>query len=343
MAAVKKRLPFYNYSKLFSFNGMFNFCVGGRGLGKTYGAKKKAIKDGIRKGDQFIYLRRYKTEMTPARNTFFADIGEEFPDHDLRIFGDEAQCAHSSTRAEKKRKWTTIGYFVCLSTALGKKSVAYPKVKMIIFDEFIIETGSLHYLNNEVKSFLEFYSTVDRWTDKTRVLFLANSVSIMNPYFLEWEIRPDEHGEWCFSGEDDYIVAHFPDAEEFSKAVYETKFGKFIKNTDYAQYAVGNKFSDNHEHLVDIKPQEAAYRLTLETNKITMSLWSHDGEWYAQQKLPKDNNRMFTLVESNIRKGVHLLLPNDKIISILRSKFRQGLITFDSPQTRNSFIDVGKR
>ena len=46
-----------------SYNALFNFVVGSRGCGKTYGFKKWAAEDFIKNGNQFIYIRRYKTEM----------------------------------------------------------------------------------------------------------------------------------------------------------------------------------------------------------------------------------------------------------------------------------------
>ena len=53
---------YYNYDQLWSRNGTFNFVTGARGLGKTYGAKLFCIRNALRNGDQFIYLRRYNTE-----------------------------------------------------------------------------------------------------------------------------------------------------------------------------------------------------------------------------------------------------------------------------------------
>ena len=49
-----------------------------------------------------------------------------------------------------------MGYAVNLSTAGMKKSVAYPLVTRIIYDEFTIEKGFIRYLPNEVQSFLNF-------------------------------------------------------------------------------------------------------------------------------------------------------------------------------------------
>ena len=335
--------PYYNYAKLLSYNGTYNFLVGGRGLGKTYGAKKRAIKRAITHQKQFIYLRRYKTEMVAAKATFFADMANEFRDWDFRINGNEAHAAPISTRDEKKRQWKTIGFFITLSNAQTQKSVSFPDVETIIFDEFIIEKGSLHYLPNEANVFNNFYSTVDRWQDKTRVFFLANSVTIMNPYFLEYQIRPDEIGE-ISTFADGFVVCHFPDSAEFATSVYETKFGKFIKDTEYAEYAVGNEFEDASNQMVKIKDSTSTYMFTLETDKGTFSIWVSvlSGEYFIQEKLPK-SQRNFTMITNKVGPDKMLMLKTDKPLVYLRSAFGQGKMSFDKPSTRNAFIEVFKR
>lgn len=338
-----KKHPYYDYAKLLSFNGTYNFLVGGRGLGKTYGAKKKVIRDAIKKGDEFIYLRRYKTELTTARNTFFADIGHEFPGYDFRINGPIAQMAPIDTRDDKKREWQTIGYFISLSVSQNQKSVAFPKVKTIIFDEFIIEKGALHYLPDESTIFNNFYSTVDRYQDKTKVLFLANSVSIMNPYFIDYEIRPDEQKEFITKS-DGFIVCHFPNADDFSSSVYETRFGKFIKNSEYAEYAVGNTFDDNSGAMLGFKDSKARYMFTLECRNGSFSVWLNmfTNEYYVQDKLPKTQD-IFTLISGKMDSHKTLMTFSDRPLANLRTAFRNGNVTFDKPSTRNTFTEIFKR
>jgi len=340
----KVDLPYYSFDKVFSYNAVFNFVVGARGLGKTYGAKKYVIKNAIKTGEQFIYLRRYKTELT-ARTTFFADIFQEFPDHDFRVNGHQAEMAPRETRDDKKRKWQVIGYFAALSNAQSKKSVAYPAVTMILFDEFIIEKGALHYLPNEAKAFNDFYSTVDRWKDKTRVLFMANSVSIMNPYFLEYDIKPEDADDKGFIRKaEGFICAHLADSAEFSTGVFRTKFGQFIKNTEYAEYAVASQFSDNNDRMLGRKNPDAKYYATIETKLGAFSVWiDYAGPWYyVQAKRPKQE-MVYTVVPERMEQGKYLLLYSDKFSQYLRSGFKSGKVFFDSPKTRNAFIEIFKR
>lgn len=340
----RKKHPWYDFAPILSRGATFNFIAGGRGIGKTYGAKKRAIRNALAKGEQFIYLRRYKSELTPSKQTFFADVGNEFPEWDFRVARNEAQAAPVSTQDDDKRPWQVIGYFVPLSTAQAQKGVSFHNVTEIIFDEFITERGNLRYLPDEVSVMLNFYSTVDRYQDKTRVLFLANSVSIMNPYFIQYDIRPDETRQEFMLKADGFIAAHFPNSADFQSSVYQTAFGKFIQDTEYAEYAVGNLFGDNHLKMLAAKGSKATYLYTLELKSATVSIWYDvsNGEYYAQTKQPKQPI-VFTLDAANMSEDKTLMMPNDKPLQTLRSAFRHARLSFDAPSTRNAFTEVFKR
>lgn len=346
---MANKLSYYNYAALLSHNGRYNVVVGGRGLGKTYGAKRKVIRDAIKSlntntgiCDQFIYLRRYKPELQMSKPTFFADIEHEFPEWDFRNNSNEAQMSPVESRDDKKRYWYTIGYFIPLSIAQTFKSVAFPHVKMIIFDEFIIEKGAIHYLPNEATVFNNFFSTVDRYQDKTRVLFLANSVTITNPYFIEYKINPkacDDRGFLkIYKG---FLVCHFVDSKQFNSEVYQTIFGKFIEGTEYAQYAVDNSFPDNHEALILAKTSRSIYVYTIETEVGTFSVWyDRNGHYFCQVKRPKSDELIFTLVPEKMDENKTLSTFTDPHLSALRLAFKRATVRFDAPPTRNAFLEI---
>lgn len=357
MAIAKKKHPYYDYRKIFSYNAFINVLCGGRGLGKTFGAKKKGIKDAIQKGEQFIYLRRTVEELKAARLTFFADIANEFPDYDTRINGKMGQIApvekqlDTETEAEfkkrtRKRNWQTVCYFVALSTAQNEKGTSYPLVTLIIFDEFIIEKSSMgHYLKKEVEALMNFYSTVDRGQDKTRLLMLANSVSIMNPYFSEWNIEPDRLPEISVHADGD-IVAHFPDSKAYQMSIYQTRFGKFIANNmkEYADYAVGNEFKDANEQLIASKTADAKYKFTVETDSGYFSVWydMKTGTYYILSRRP-GTERILTMRSDNMDKGKIRVTFREPVIQTLRAAFNRAKVEFDKPSTRNAFADIFDR
>jgi hypothetical protein len=342
---LKVKHPYYDYGPILSHNGTYNFLVGGRGLGKTYGAKKRAIKRFLSHGEMWIYLRRYKEELVPVRETLFADIGHEFPDWDMRVNGSTLEVAPASDRDKQKRDWRTMGYLIPLSVAQKYKSVAYPQVKTIIFDEFIIERGVYHYLPNEATVFNNFYSTVDRWQDKTTVFFLANAVSLSNPYFIEYQMFPDAETEWIKAGVPvGFIVCHFPKDGAFSDSVSKTRFGQFIAGTEYEKYAVGNEFADGHQTLVGKKNPKARYQFTLETREGSFSLWEDvlAAKWYATRQHP-GNPLEFTLLPGNVSETKTLLFYSTDMIGRLRAAYSEGRIWFDNAGTRNLFLDLFRR
>lgn len=341
---------FYNYSKVLSFNAYYNFIVGGRGIGKTYGAKRLAIRDAIKRGEHFIYLRRYREELALSKETFIADIASLFPDWEFRANGRLAQMSPLSEQGNKKRHWKTVGYFISLSTAQSMKSVSFAKVTKIIYDEFIVEKGYVRYLPDEAYVFNNFYSTVDRYQGRTKVFFLANSVSINNPYFVEYKIDPqkaDNNGFIRFGATDKpghfFAVVHFPDSKEFINEVSKTSFGKFIAGTEYADMAVNNEFSDDGNNLVKVKSSKATYMYSLETKTGTFSVWHEIGtNYYFFQQSRPGKEKMFTLVPEKMSDEKIYLKNTDRILQGIKSAFNRGRAWFDSPATRNSMLEVFK-
>jgi hypothetical protein len=344
---------FYNFNRLNSFNAIYNLAVGGRGIGKTYGMQKQMIKQAIRTHeqygpgmcDQFIYLRRYKDELKLSKDTFFAAVQNEFPDWDFRVNGFHAEMSPASERETKKRPWWEIGYFIELSRSQQYKSVAFPRVKTICFDEFILEKSHIHYLPNEAEVFNNFFSTVDRYKDKTRVYFLANSVRIENPYFVEYGVDPDKanpDGFLKLSG--GFMVVHFIEASQFAAEVYNTKFGQFIQGTDYAKYAVGNEFADNHKSLIAEKDARARYLFSLELASTTVSVWYNivTGQYFVQKRRPKVEN-IITIYPELMGETKTLMRISDPLIAKLRSAFQRDRMRFKEPASRNAFMEIFKK
>lgn len=340
--------PWYSFDRIMSFNAVYNFIPGGRGIGKTYGAKKMAINNALKRGQQFIYLRRYKEETATSKETFFADIQHEYPEWEFRVNGKNAEYAPRSTAGDKKREWIIMGYFVSLSVAKNVKSVAFPLVTLIIFDEFIIEKGSTQYLPNESVAFNNFYLTVDRYKDKTRVLFLANAVSITNPYFLEYKIEPkgQEFVKLAVNPttKQPFIAVQFVESDDFAASIYNTRFGAFIKDSEYADYAVSNEFADNNDHLIELKTSRASYIYTLETKEGVFSVWVDNltGRYYALGRRPKQEV-IYVTDPNKMTEDKMLLVRSDRQLQILRTVFARDMLRFDTPVTRNAMIQIFKR
>ena len=343
MVKVLDENDYYNLHSILTRNATWNFIIGARGLGKTFSAKRYGIKEYLKNGHEFIYLRRTDVEQH-RKETFFKDIQEYFPHVEFRINGSKGEI-HKTEWAEKD--WRTCCYFVALSQAGGLKSVAYPKVHLIIFDE--IFPDNQRYLQNEVNSFSEFYNTVDRWQDRTRVLFLSNAVQKANPYFAKYRLdigqqqtKQQQYRLYC----DGFICLELADYGGFSAKVARSKFGAFLEHydTDYADYAIRNQFRDDSDTLICPIPENASLSYVLDTaDYARFGIWiTLDGKGnvaqYVSRRIPNKHDRpTYTLDPTHVDEKTWYVKKTDDVIRRLTTAYRVGRLRFDSTQVKADF------
>lgn len=314
---------------ILSHNCLYNFSIGNRGAGKTFGSKAFVIKKFIETGAQFIYLRRYKTEFDGFQN-FFADVSHKFPDHEFEVKG---KLLYIDGKI--------AGYGIALSTALTKKSISYHLVETIIFDEFIIDKGHIRYLSNEVTSFLEFYETVARMRDNVRVLFLANAVSVVNPYFLFWNMKPKSKKRFT---KFKHMIVEYIQNKEFIEAKYKTRFGQIIKGTTYGDYAIENQFLTDNLNFVEKKTGNARHEFSVVYNGHTYGFWSDYkiGLVYVSEDTDPYNKQVYTL--SDIEHGPNLMLIKNVSKSFLLKgaiqAYEGGFMRFEDLQIKNQAVEI---
>lgn len=320
---------YYNFHDMLSHNALFNFIIGNRGAGKTYGFKKWAIKTFLKTGAQFIYLRRYKTEFDGLGN-FFMDIAHEFPDVTFEVKGKLFYI-----------NGELAGYAIALSTALTKKSISYHLVDKIGYDEFVIDKGHIRYLPNEVTMFLEFFETVDRMRDKTRVTFLSNAVSIVNPYFLFWNLKPNPNKRFTKRG---HMLIEFVKNEEFVEAKYKTRFGQIIKGTKYGDYAVENKFLVDNENFVEKKTGNARFEFTIFYNGHTYGFWTDykAGLCFVSNDYDPSSPLQFAITDDEHRPNLMLIKSANRshLLSGAVKAYEGGWLRFEDMQIKNQTIEM---
>lgn len=332
---------FYNPNPILSRNSLFNFVLGARGVGKTYGFKKYCIEQAINKGKQFVYLRRYKTELGNKKlATFFNDLNEK-------------DCPYKDKCKVSKGIFyygdKVIGYALPLSTYISNKSVVLNEVYNIIFDEFIIDKGSYHYLPNEVETFLEFYFTIARFDSNAnmrnvRVFFLANAMSSTNPYFVYWNVKV-KPGEFGIQKINDQILVEINSNEAYTEAIKETNAFKVIEGTRYANYAFSSTFLRDNYNLVTEKPDKMKYYFTLyyETDKALGIYWNPiTGMLYVTDKPNYEYPIKFSVsIEAHQMNVLYIKkLKSIPIVSYFINSFNMGNVTFNSLKTKEICLNV---
>ena len=249
---------FYDINNLLSYNALLSFVIGERGVGKSYSAKKFVAKRFINKGKQFVYIRRYKTELKQAM------VKKGVPIFWQQILNDEDLKNHKFNNDNELMyiDGKVAGFSMPLSIANILKSSTYDNVDTIIFDEFIIDKGTYHYLQDEVVAFLEVIETVARLRD-IRVLFLGNAISITNPYFTYFDLTLPYNSQFKVAKRDKngvpLIVINYIKNEAYRKVKKESRFGQLIEGTEYGKYAIDNEFLRDSKSFIKKKTNNCKF------------------------------------------------------------------------------------
>lgn len=263
---------YWDIYKMLSYNALMYYVLGERGVGKSYGTKEYVASHFIKTGKQFVYLRRYKTELQEAmmkgsNPIFFSQI-EKSP----KLKGHTLTNKKDTMYIDKK----VCGYAIPLSTANILKSATFEKVDTIIFDEFIIDKGSYHYLQNEVIQLLDIIETIARLRD-IKIIFLGNAISITNPYFTFFNITLPYNSEFkiCKKDKDGnpLIVINYIKNLQYREIKKATRFGQLIDNTEYGKYAIDNEFLRDSKAFISKKSKESKFYFIIIINKKKYGVW----------------------------------------------------------------------
>lgn len=321
----------YDKSMLLSHNKIMNMVLSNRGGGKTFNMTRWAIDDYKKTGSQCAWVRRYQTEIDEMlqNGKFFDAVREYYPDDELKIDGNLGYI-----------NGEVAIYFIALSTSRQLKSNNYPFVNKIIFDEFIIDKGRITYLKNEVEVFLDLYETIARTRDNVRAVLLANSITIVNPYFLFFNVKPNTSKRFTVSGQ--VCIELFTDAD-FVDAKKKSRFGQLVSGTRYGAYAIDNQWLLDNETFIESKTPKAEFMLSLKYNGIIYGFWidykvglifvnrQYDPSSYAQYCLQKDDHDPNLLLIKS--------LSDCKPMQRILYAFRYGLLRFEDMSVKNQFYE----
>lgn len=325
----------YDKQQLLSHNKIMNMVLSNRGGGKTFHFTRWGIDDFKKTGKQTVWVRRYGTELTDpekgilVKGRFFDAVKDFYPDDKLEIEGNTGLV-----------NGEVAFIFVALSTSRQMKSVNFPNVNKIIFDEFLITEGRTGYLKAEVEIFLDLYETVARLRDNVRAVLLANNITVVNPYFLFWNIKPDMNKRFTVQGQ--VCVEFFLDSD-FVAMKKKTRFGELVKGTRYGDYAIENKALLDNDTFLGEKTVKAEFMLGMKYNGTMYGFWvDYDvGLIFVNKQYDPSSYSLYCLTKEDHEANLLLIksLGDSKRVQRIVYAFRNGLLRFSDMQVKNQFYE----
>lgn len=185
---VRRTMSEYPDAKYYVF-------FGERSNGKTFSALDLALENYGKRGEQFAYIRRFGEDIKKGEmQQLFAGLNREgrishwtkneWENIDFGI-GKFFPCRRNDKGLLEKAQ-EPIGHAFNLSSMEHYKSLEYPKISLIIFDEFITRTA---YLPNEWVLFQNMLSTIIRLRNDVKIVMLGNTVNRYSIYFNEMGLK----------------------------------------------------------------------------------------------------------------------------------------------------------
>lgn len=193
---------YYSLEKLLETapDAIYYLLIGERSNGKTFSVLEKIIKDYIKDGSQGVYLRRMGEDVkgrraidlfapfidNPTKGKYLEKlskgkyIGVKYYSQSWHFVIKEKD--PKTGKIEEVMEKNPFCYRFALNEGEHDKGTSYPKVKTILFDEFITDKW---YLPDEFKIFQNTLSTIIRDRGDVKIFMCGNTISKFCPYFGE--------------------------------------------------------------------------------------------------------------------------------------------------------------
>ena len=187
---------FYSLDKIKRHNATYNVIFGERSNGKTYSLLEESLKQYFTNGSQVAYVRRWKEDIIGKRATgVWSGINanglvEKYSDGRFTLVHYYASRFYLANYDESGKiiysDSDVIGHTFALSDGEHNKSISFPYIRTIMFDEFL--TKGL-YLQDEFVHFMNTVSTIIRQRTNVKIFLCGNTVNSYSPYFKEMGLK----------------------------------------------------------------------------------------------------------------------------------------------------------
>ena len=287
---------FYNLKSILKTNSTYNMIIGERSNGKTYATLKYGIEQYFKNGSQIAIIRRWQTDIRGNRasevfkallsnNEIYKISKGQY--QGIHYYGGKYYlCNYGDNGKAIYNDNDVIAYPFSLSDTEHNKSISYPDIRTIIFDEFLTRQV---YLPDEFILFMNTISTIVRERTDVKIFMLGNTVNKYSPYFEEMGLKNVKEQTQGTIDVYKYGNSKLKVAVEYCKASGKSKENSFyfaFDNPKLEMIKTGAWELDIFPHCpIKYKPKDILFIYFIEFG----------GELFQCEIVNKDNN-MFTFI-----------------------------------------------
>ena len=287
---------YYSLKNILKTNSTYNIIIGERSNGKTYACLKHGIEQYFKDGSQMAIVRRWQTDIrgNRASEIFKALLSndEVYKISDgkyqgIHYYGGKFYlCNYGDNGKAIYNDNDVIAYPFSLSDTEHNKSISYPNIRTIIFDEFLTRQV---YLPDEFILFMNTISTIVRNRTDVKIFMLGNTVNKYSPYFDEMGVKNVREQEQGTIDIYKYGTSKLKVAVEYCKSMGKSKENSFyfaFNNPKLEMIKTGAWELDIYPHCpIKYKPKDIIFTYFIE----------YGGEIFQAEIVNKDNH-VFTFI-----------------------------------------------
>ena len=285
-----KKPKFYSLDRILKTNAIYYVIFGERSNGKTYAVLTHALEQYFKTKTTFAYVRRWQEDIRGMRaSSVFSALNADGVV--TRLSGGEYEavhyqagkfylCNYDETGKAIYNQDDLLGYTFALTDSEHNKSISYPDVTTILFDEFLTKGA---YLPDEFVLFMNTISTIVRQRSNVKIFMLGNTVNKYCPYFEEMGLKHITKMEQGTIDTYKYGNSDLSVAVEYCESMTDSKESNFyfaFDNPKLHMITSGAWELDIYPHLpTKYKPEDVQFVFFIE----------FDGEVYQAEIIYKDD------------------------------------------------------
>ena len=349
---------YYDFSEIDGYKAPVRMVISKRGLGKTFGAVKKALKAFVKHQKRFIYvvenLEQVKTLSQNKGEKFFSAIFKALSNSTSKTSRQLCDALTQSGESEVTEGDTlnsikggtiricgdTAGYIVALSDFSNLKRNNFIDVKYIICDEFIPEEVTARNINTSRK-LISVIQSIARTNDIIIYMF-ANSVRLNDNLLVKLGLHNIKPGEFR-QIKDQYgilMVCHYVDNSEYaafteiSDKSVAGRLAKLLNEDNLDNNEFKDKLSNDLRIPTPAKESHLFACLHGENISVRINVTKDYSEYYVFNDYGKNKRSRYCV---DVRYSAPAVMFEPHLKDFLIEKFRCGSIKFDTAVEYNLF------
>lgn len=336
---------YYDGTKLLSMldiNGKkpeIYMCTTNRSAGKTTYFSRLCVNKWRRGDGKFCLVYRYNYELDDVADKFYKDIRTLFFKGTDMESERRAKGIYHELFIDKE----SCGYAISLNSAdtLKKYSHLFSDVGCMMFDEFQSETN--HYCSDEIRKLISVHTSIARGQGQhvryVPMYMCGNTVSIINPYYVELGISTRLREDTNFLRGDGYVLEQgFYDAT--ARAQAETGFNRAFANNRYVAYSTQAVYLNDNTAFIATPKTRGRYMCTLRYKGVDYGLreFPEEGIIYCDDKSDGTNRNRITVTTEDHQLNYLMLTRCNLFIMRLREYFEHGAFRFKDMRCKEAVL-----